>query len=161
MLYRRVMLFRWQKFRSLPISARKLFLQALCLLPMTGLAIRLFSFERIQLALQRSVRVGKNRGLDSAAASLLVQETARMVRAAADHGPFYGNCLRQSLALWWLLRRQGVESELHIGVRKAGARFEAHAWIEWLGRAVNERDDVRQRFAAFEEPILRAQAGVK
>jgi hypothetical protein len=149
------MLSRWQKFRRLPWSAQKLFLQALCLLPLISLAIRLFSFRRTQLALQRALPVGKMRGQNSDAR--LVQQTARMVRAAADHGPFHGNCLRQSVVLWWLLRRQGIDSELRIGVRTAEARFEAHAWIEWCGRALNERADVRLRFAAFEAPILRAQ----
>jgi len=128
---------------------------------MTSLAIRLFGFKRTQFALQRSLPVGKNRAPDCGAGARLVQQTARMVRAAANHGPFHGNCLRQSLVLWWLLRRQGVESELRIGVRKAGARFEAHAWIEWLGRALNERDDVRQRFAAFEKPFLGAPAEIQ
>ena len=148
------MLSRWQKFRRLSRSAQKLFLQAFCLLALTGLAIRLFNFQRTQLALQRSLPIGKPNSRDSSAT--LVQQTARMVRAADNHGPLDGNCLRQSLVLWWLLRRQGIESELRIGVRKAGARFEAHAWVEWRGRALNERDDVRQRFAAFEEPILGA-----
>lgn len=149
------MLSRWQKFLRLPWPAQKLFLQALGLLPLISLAIRLFSFRRTQSALQRALPVGKMRGQNSDAR--LVHQSARMVRAAADHGPFRGNCLRQSVVLWWLLRRQGIDSELRIGVRKAGARFEAHAWIEWRGRALNERADVRQHFAAFEAPILRVQ----
>jgi Transglutaminase-like superfamily len=111
------------------------------------------------MALQRALPAGKIPGQNSN--PRLVQQTARMVRAAADHGPFHGNCLRQSLALWWLLRRQGIDSELRIGVRKSGARFEAHAWIEWRGRALNERADLRQRFAAFEKPFLGAPADIQ
>jgi hypothetical protein len=153
------MLSRWQKFRRLPWPARKLFLQALCLLPLIGLAIRLFSFRRTQMAFRRALSVGKISRQNSD--PRLVQQTSRMVRAAADHGPFHGNCLHQSLALWWLLRRQGIDSELRIGVRKSGARFEAHAWIEWRGRALNQRADVSRRFAAFEKPLLGAPAEIQ
>ena len=150
------MLSRWQKFRGLPWPAQKLFLQALCLLPLVSLAIRLFSFRRTQMALLRALPAGKIPGQNFDAR--WVHQTVRMVRAAADHGPFHGNCLRQSVALWWLLRRQGIDSELRIGVRKTDARLEAHAWIEWRGRALNQGTDMRQRFAAFEKPFLSAPA---
>jgi hypothetical protein len=59
---------------------------------------------------------------------------------------FHPTCLHRSLTLWWLLRRQGVASELRIGVRKEQGRFEAHAWVERAGVALNDRADIGQDF---------------
>ena len=38
------------------------------------------------------------------------------------------SCLAQSMALVWLLRGRGMDADLRIGVKDAGA-FEAHAWV--------------------------------
>ena len=64
---------------------------------------------------------------------------------------------RQSLALWWLLRRQGIASDLRLGMRKDASRFEAHAWVEYLGRVLNDRNDVHRRFAPFDRAIVPVQ----
>jgi len=61
-----------------------------------------------------------------------------MVLAAARHSFFAATCLERSLALWWLLARRGVASQLRIGVRKTGEKFEAHAWVEHGGAAIGE-----------------------
>jgi hypothetical protein len=61
-----------------------------------------------------------------------------MVRVAASRGPYRGNCLQQSLTLWWLLRRQNIESQIRFGARKDGGEFKAHAWVEVDGYALNE-----------------------
>jgi hypothetical protein len=43
--------------------------------------------------------------------------------------------LQRSLVLNYWLRREGLPSELRIGVRKDGDALKAHAWVE-LGRHV-------------------------
>ena len=45
-------------------------------------------------------------------------------------------CLEQSLALYLLLRRQGMCPEIRLGVRPLP--FSAHAWVELNGVPVNE-----------------------
>jgi hypothetical protein len=55
--------------------------------------------------------------------------------------------------LWWMLRRQGIHGELHIGARKQGGRFEAHAWVELDGRILNDDVGVHQHYARFDAPI--------
>ena len=67
---------------------------------------------------------------------------------AASQGPCRANCLKQSLALWWLLRLTGIESALRIGVRKGPVGVEAHAWIECRGPPLNDREDVSIRFSS-------------
>ncbi len=76
---------------------------------------------------------------------------ARMVRLAARYGPHRANCLKQSLVIWWLLRQRGLETALRIGVRKEEEQFEAHAWIECLGRPLNEGADIHERFVPFDQ----------
>ncbi|TIQ92401.1 MAG: lasso peptide biosynthesis B2 protein [Mesorhizobium sp.] len=78
------------------------------------------------------------------------QETARLVSIAAYRGSYSGNCLKRSMTLWFLLRRQGIEGELRIGTRKADGKFEAHAWVEYRGKVLNDTVDVGEHFVAFE-----------
>jgi hypothetical protein len=74
----------------------------------------------------------------------------RLTRLASRRGLVHGNCLSQSLTLWWLLCRAGIESQLRIGVRRNADKFLAHAWIELAGFPLNDRiEDVRQ-YVAFE-----------
>ncbi|MBS1842021.1 MAG: lasso peptide biosynthesis B2 protein, partial [Acidobacteria bacterium] len=73
--------------------------------------------------------------------------TARMVRAAARHGLGNPSCLEESLVLAYLLRRQGIEAQLRIGVKKNIPKFEAHAWVECDGVALNETEALHDHYA--------------
>lgn len=77
----------------------------------------------------------------------------RAGRIAAGLGrrlPFDGTCLVQSLALWWLLRRDGLPAELRIGVERRGEALAAHAWVELCGEPVSDSPEAIARFAPFE-----------
>ncbi len=84
-----------------------------------------------------------------------------MVRAAARHSPGHPTCLEESLALWWLLGRRGIDSELRIGVRKQGEKFEAHAWVERAGAALNEPESVHEHYAAFDSALSSLPPGLR
>jgi hypothetical protein len=62
-------------------------------------------------------------------------------------------CLTKSLALMRLLSRRGVVTDLWIGVRPEDDKLEAHAWVQWKGRALNEDARRLQRFAAFDRAV--------
>ncbi len=130
-------------------------LQALVLIPMTALALRALGFRRCQAALARlgSMRPAssENQAQRSFEQATL---TAQMVKAASRDGVRRGNCLEQSLVLWWLLRRQGIAGELRIGARKMAGRFEAHAWVEFLGSALNDSENVHRHYSAFDKSIV-------
>jgi hypothetical protein len=49
-----------------------------------------------------------------------------------------------------LLGRHGIETDLRIGVRRALGQFEAHAWVELDGIALNDSNDVGQRYSPFD-----------
>jgi hypothetical protein len=87
-------------------------------------------------------------GVPSAAAALGCQSghcstvksalDCRTSRAACAHAvdrayrllPLPRTCLNESLTLFGLLRRQGLDARFCLGVRKEGERLAAHAWIQ-------------------------------
>lgn len=149
----------WRRFRRLIAAERELLLQAMLLLPLTAVALRLLGYRRWHAVLVRLAPQPAASAEAGAAASLeRALLTARMVRAAERRGQGRPNCLRHSLVLWWLLRRQGISSELRIGVRKENHRFEAHAWVEHAGAVLSDGEDVRQHYAPFEHSVAAAQA---
>ena len=148
---------RWRKFQRLPWPERWMLIQALIMLPLTALAIQWCGFRRLHAALAFLAYKHHVPGRPHEQTSPYAYAIARMVRAAAWHGPYRANCLQQSLAIWWLLHRQGLASDLRFGVRKEAGRIEVHAWVEYLGRVLNDGDDVYHRFALFDQAIIPLQ----
>src|SRR5690242_1858527 len=139
---------RLRRFNALPGSAKKVFVEAGVLLPLLKISLRLRGFRATQRALQRFVgRAGRRS--DAATAESCKELISRMVLAAARHSLFSTSCLERSLALWWLLARQGVASQLRIGVRRTAEKFEAHAWVESDGVAIGEPDGTHLHYAPF------------
>lgn len=77
----------------------------------------------------------------------LIGRTAHRVMRAAAFFPGRAECLEQSLTLYVLLRRRGLPVELRLGVQSFP--FSAHAWVEYNGRPVNEREELVARMAPF------------
>ena len=82
-----------------------------------------------------------------------VPRTCRMLGAAERRLPIKFTCLEESLILWYLLRKQGIASRLRIGVRKVNEKFEAHAWVEQEGVALNQPGQLHRHYSAFEQEI--------
>jgi Transglutaminase-like superfamily len=113
------------------------------------MSLRVRGFRKTQSCLQ-SLLSSKTRTVDRTKTEEHAMVTARMVRAAAWHGIGRPTCLEESLALWWLLGRRGIPVELHIGVRKTGEKFEAHAWVEHDCRALNEAEAPHRHYAVID-----------
>lgn len=142
---------RLRRFNALERPARRLFVRASVLLPLISLSLRVRGFGKTQASLQRFLAVlNKTKNLSSSDLPALV---ARMVRAAGNHGLGHPTCLAESLALWWLLGREGIVSDLRVGVRRAGEKFEAHAWVECEGAVLNEPEARHLHFAAFDAAL--------
>ena len=84
---------------------------------------------------------------------------ARIVDTAARHSLKLPSCLEQSLVLWWLLHRQGIAAELRIGARKETNQFEAHAWVELEGVALND-GNIHRHFVPLEDSVTMVETGV-
>jgi hypothetical protein len=145
---------KWRRFGKRPPADRSLIVRAALTLPLTEIGLRLFGFRRWRELLERFSPTTHPRPACSAEWQ---RETAwravRAVRSAELHGPAHPNCLERSMTLWWMLRREGVAGELHIGARKEGGKFEAHAWVELGGEVLNDGAEVHQHYARFDAPI--------
>ncbi len=139
------------KFRSLKPAGRRVLLRMTFVLPLTALGLRVLGFGRVYAALER---LSRQAGPPSEDETRQVRRARHMIRYTAKHGLYRGNCLSRSLVLWWLLRRQGIESDLRIGVHRDGKDFDAHAWVEHQGRPLNASKQVHEKYAAFEGTVL-------
>jgi hypothetical protein len=81
------------------------------------------------------------------------QTIARLVGIAAAHVPLDVACLHRSLVLWRLLRGRGIPCVLRLGAGTGGGAFEAHAWVECAGVALNEGADHLSRFRPFGQAV--------
>lgn len=82
----------------------------------------------------------------------LVSSTADRVAMAAAFFPGRALCLEQSLALYLLLRRMGIQADLRFGVQ--AYPFAAHAWVEHGGEAVRESADRLKQLVSLPTPRL-------
>ncbi len=141
---------RLEQLLALAPWERRLLARLVLLLPAIGAALHLLGFKRTRDLLARlaPTPADQNRVAATPAADG-AQRIARLVAIAAHHGPYRATCLRQSLALWWLLRRRGTPAELRLGVCKDGGELQAHAWVEHDGMALGGGSDLGSRFAAF------------
>ena len=146
---------KWRKFIGLSASERLLLSQSLVLLPFTAITLQVFGLKNYHRLLDKLSR-GNDRAFDMGERKLRdeIRKTVRLVDAAGRHGPYRAKCLPESLTLWWLLRRQGIESQIRFGARKYAHRMEAHAWVEFEGVPLNDSADVRERFKPFERAVM-------
>jgi hypothetical protein len=127
--------FNLRRFAWLSGEERRIIARALYLQPLIALALALLGLKRLRrtlahLAPPATAPAGDPQQL------VFARNAARLVSAAAHAGPYRYTCLQQSLTLWWLLRSQGVDCEVRIGIRRAQGTFEAHAWLEHRGIAL-------------------------
>jgi hypothetical protein len=144
---------KFRHWQHLSYSERLLFMQALALFAIVAIGISLLGLQRLQRILTRRIEslaaVSPILGVEI----LSIETTTQLVEMAARYVPWWGNCLKRSLVLWYLLRRQGQMSQLRIGVRREQGRFEAHAWVEYENRVLNDSSTVHQQFFAFDAAI--------
>lgn len=114
------------------------------LVPIVSLSLASLGFQRTVRWLARTARPNRPDSRDAIVVMPIVDASQRVRRMA----PWAGRCLARTLALWWQLRRQGVEAKLHIGLRQSSGQLEAHAWLVNDGRVLNERPAVLRRFRA-------------
>lgn len=143
-------LYTWRSFSK---KERSLFLQALILLPVVSLSLRLRGLQRTKTAI--ASLLNQDISLPPEAQAPVVAKTTRMVNIATRYSPLWTNCLKKSLVLWYLLQRQGINSELRIGVRKDEGDFTAHAWVEYQGMVLSDRQNVGQHYTVFNSLIAR------
>ena len=111
--------------RLLALPPRDWFLmaEALILLAAASAMVRLLPFRRIVRLAQSPLRAAGENSVD-------LDRLRRAIEAWARRVPWRAMCIQCALALHLLLRRRGIASELHYGIRKAAERpLSAHVWL--------------------------------
>ena len=140
---------RWS---SLSARERGIFLRALIFLPIVTTSLKTVGFRRTQAWLSRKASGAFAASAERTRADVL--RTIDLVRAARKWQIMRSTCLPYSLVLWKLLRAQGIDSDVRIGVRRGiSGEVEAHAWIEWNGEVLNDRTDVASHYVPFSGAI--------
>ena len=139
----------WRAFGELSWRRRGLLIRAWLLLLIAAPALGAFGFRWTQAVLGPAAGASPGRH-DLASA----QAIARIVVGAGIMNPFRPNCLARALVLLRLLRRQGLDARLRIGVATPDGAFAAHAWIEHGGVALTEATASVRSYAAFDEGLL-------
>ena len=105
----------------------------LCWLP---LRLRVFSLPMLLHRLTRARRA-RGRLLERDRA---IEIVVRLCQAQLFRLPLFPrSCLRQALALYYVLTRMGYPVTIHFGVCKAGEELHGHSWVTYRGMLVAER----------------------
>jgi hypothetical protein len=136
---------RLARWLELPPGERWLLLGLMLGLPAASISLRVFGFVRTRSWLEssssgRTIRAATTEDIRSA------ERIARLAEIAGRRGAVTATCLRQSLLVYWLLRRRNLLPELKIGVRKEKVVFDAHAWVELQGVALGQTNLVHAPF---------------
>jgi hypothetical protein len=135
-----------RRWRALSWSDRfSLILMMSLGLPAMSASLRVFGYVRTREWLERrsmaaAFREPTTHDLDRA------ENLAMLANIAGRNGPVVATCLRQSLLVYWLLRRSKLKPDLKIGVRKDAGDFHAHAWVELAGRPLAQGQLQHQPF---------------
>lgn len=152
---------------------RSLSWQLVVLLPLVAGALRVFGFRRTYAVLGRasrprvaSRRASRRRPSARRNPGTFASRTPRHVTAVVLHVsrhvlPHRGRCLLESLALWYLLRRNGYPALLLLGARTLLGPFEAHAWVELEGEVLNDAEHVRDIYVPFDPRVIEVETNAR
>jgi|ERR1700689_5402208 hypothetical protein len=120
-----------------------LFMQALCALLAYDVICTCCRFVTIHTMVRRWKPARK----DGAALDAL-DRVCNAVNYACIWYPKQVLCLQRSFVTTYLLRKYGIDAQLVLGAQKIP--FQAHAWVEVNGCAVNERSGVRATYSVWD-----------
>ena len=126
-------------------------------LPCMDLLLRAFGYKRLLAWIGRAT--------PQAGSELFAGDGVKAGEQLAWHSalaggriPFFNtSCLRQSLVVYWRLRRLGFSPELRIGIRSLPGQLDAHAWVELEGIALGQSRLAHQAFVADDDPRIADQ----
>ena len=134
------------KWRRLSRDERRTFMLALVMVPAMHVIVRVIGFNQLQ---QRIANTAPPAGHADNDTTRWLRTCVVSINRVKRFSILRGNCLSQSFALIWLLRRRGIDPTLRLGARVTGPKFDAHAWVEYDGRVLNDTQDVHTRFTPF------------
>ncbi len=139
-----------KKFINLPDDDKIALILALAILPVVALLLRCVGLRRSQRLLGA---ISERPTYRIISRDISARRYAKLVDIASRRGLFTANCLQRSLALWFLLKQEGINCCLRIGTRKVNDMFEAHAWVEVDGFVINDDDTIMKTYTPFKLAI--------
>ena len=132
-----------RKFISLPVNERQMLLKAFIHLIFVRLGLWVLPFRTLQQILKRLFQ----HPVTSDIRAPSPEKVSWAVSAVSQYVPA-ATCLAQALTLQILLAREGIHSDLALGVaRDSTTGITAHAWLEINGKVIiggQERDRYTQ-----------------
>jgi hypothetical protein len=146
---------RWNRWRTLAAPKKWLLLEAFATLLVARCSLVLLPVRRIFRWMESPVRRPARSVPSDAAQSEAIERIRWAVLTVARYGPLSFVCFPQALAAHAMLRRRGISSIMHYGVRRsADRRMRAHTWLE-----VDHRMLLGGESAVLFEPIHSTGAG--
>ena len=142
------------KFLQLPWELKRFVLQSVLILPMTYAGLELFGLKRLLSGIQHLAPVG---GRVPDCCPEEIHTYADLFSAVARRCPLPLKCLGRSVALCWLLQLRGIDAKVHIGVRKQPGGLNAHAWVQYGDRVLNDRDNIDTEYDQFDSQALNSK----
>jgi hypothetical protein len=139
---------RWKSWGKLNRKQKKVFFSSLVYLNIVNFLLTLFRYQDLYNFLKN--RIPLKEGLPQDIFIPQAIKMAEVVELAARRRLVNATCLRRSLVLWFLLRREGIDSNLRFGVRKAGTEIMGHAWVEIEGSVINDDESVTKQFTPMD-----------
>ena len=130
---------RISRLARLTPRERGVLMRAWCHLLLVDTALRFLPVTRL---LPRAV------GPIPRSTSLTIDRISWLLDVARRHCPVRSTCLKEALVLVRLLRAEGFDATMKIGVARRDGRLRAHAWIEHDGRIVLGGSD-HENYAAL------------
>ena len=118
--------------------------RTLLLLSLVDISLRLFVYARVMRAARRYFPKR-----EVCAEEQAIAVTMRTLITATAIYPGRSQCLEQSVTAFMLLRRQGFDVSVRLGVQPYP--FSAHAWLELNGAPLTETPEAISKFALMPE----------
>ena len=123
---------RWARLGR---QRRALLAEAVLAIALASAAVRLRAFKR-------AIRMGSLPLTERPAAGDITDDVRWAVETAARNVPWRAMCIQQGLALQWMLRRRGIDAQLHYGIAKDECgELQAHVWVAAGGSVVIGGDE--------------------
>lgn len=134
----------WWRLRA---RERWVLLWMMIALPLLSLALGLVGYARTRRCMEW-LSPHADRHPPSDEELRYAQGLARLADIAGRRGLWRATCLRQSLLLYGILRRRGLDPEIRLGVSRGDERLHAHAWVELAGYELGKGALGHRPFAA-------------
>ena len=108
-------------------------------------ALQRSSFERVE----RKFKLAEVKKVQASESVEFARRLFRLIYLASRLHPWKMYCLTRACTLQWMLGIRGIESQLHIGMNKTQDGIYAHAWVEIMGQAIGEVDNITEKFSSL------------